>query len=233
MKLSKPSSLLIILALVFALLAGCGGTPATGDDEGAGSVIGDIAETQTPDATPKPTVEPTHEPATEDTPSPTPSAPLSPAPTSTPVTETPPATEMTPEPTPDDGGSVDLQAFFDNMNLSYDLSSLSELDSESLDVYYSGLTAVATKQLIAKAPMISLSTAEIVLVECEKSEDVETVKSILAARKQAQVDGGAWYPESIAIWENAVITSSGNYVMLICHEHAADIYASFVSLFAR
>ena len=150
-------------------------------------------------------------------------------------TEQPAAPSETPDAQPSenpDSESVDLSAFYDTVTSSYEFASLSDLDSTMLDTYYPGLTAVSTLQLIAKMPMISASGHEIVLIQCENSDDVATVQAILEARKQAQVDGGAWYPETTAIWESAQICVSGNYLMLISHESAADIADSFYALFA-
>ena len=106
------------------------------------------------------------------------------------------------------------------------------MDSTILDNFYSGLTAISTKQLVAQMAMITASANEIVLVECTNSEDVAAVQAIFEARKQTQMDGGAWYPETIAQWGEAQICVSGNFVMLVCHANAADIAASFYALFA-
>ena len=106
------------------------------------------------------------------------------------------------------------------------------MDSTILDNFYSGLTAISTKQLVAQMAMITASANEIVLVECANSEDVAAVQAIFEARKQTQMDGGAWYPETIAQWGEAQICVSGNFVMLVCHANAADIAASFYALFA-
>ena len=48
-----------------------------------------------------------------------------------------------------------------------------------LEGSYPGLADVATKQLIAKAPMISAVVNEIVLAECGTEEDAATAASIL------------------------------------------------------
>lgn len=114
----------------------------------------------------------------------------------------------------------------------YDFASMMDMDSVALDNFYPGLTAVSTKQVVAKMAMITASANEIVLIECENESDVSAVQAILQARKQAQVDGGAWYPETIAQWGEAQICVSGNYLMLVCHANAADIASAFYALFA-
>lgn len=256
MKLSKIFVLLTAAALSLSLFSGCGGKEPQGEDS-AGDIIGDIAETKPPDKTPEPspahtdeaaaepedTAKPDAPPVPSDTQPPSPSPSPSqepaeavvpaPAPTQDPVSQDDePSPEPTQDPAPENSGSaVDLQAFLDTVLDKYEFPDLSDFDAEMKDAYFPGLSAIAVKQLIAKAPMVSISSSEIVLVECENSEDVAAVVKILEARRQAQVDGGAWYPECIEIWENAVVASNGNFVILICHENAADIAAAFNALF--
>lgn len=239
MKLTRRITALALALLMLTALAACGSSsddPASPSDEVIGDVASSAAPSESPEASEKPeeSAEPTPTPTPVPTPTPTP------APTPTPVpsvqpTEQPVAPSETPDAQPSenpDSESIDLSAFYDTVTSSYEFASLSDLDSTMLDTYYPGLTAVSTLQLIAKMPMISASGHEIVLIQCENSDDVATVQAILEARKQAQVDGGAWYPETTAIWESAQICVSGNYLMLISHENAADIADSFYALFA-
>lgn len=239
MKLTRRITALALALLMLTALAACGSSsddPASPSDE----VIGDIASSAAPSESPEASEEPEESAEPTPTPTPVPTPTPTPAPTPTPVpsvqpTEQPVAPSETPNAQPSenpDGESVDLSAFYDTVTSSYEFASLSDLDSTMLDTYYPGLTAVSTLQLIAKMPMISASGHEIVLIQCENSDDVATVQAILEARKQAQVDGGAWYPETTAIWESAQICVSGNYLMLISHENAADIADSFYALFA-
>lgn len=239
MKLTRRITALALALLMLTALAACGSSsddPASPSDE----VIGDVASSAAPSESPEASEEPEESAEPTPTPTPVPTPTPTPAPTPTPVpsvqpTEQPVAPSETPDAQPSenpDGESVDLSAFYDTVTSSYEFASLSDLDSTMLDTYYPGLTAVSTLQLIAKMPMISASGHEIVLIQCENSDDVATVQAILEARKQAQVDGGAWYPETTAIWESAQICVSGNYLMLISHENAADIADSFYALFA-
>ena len=137
---------------------------------------------------------------------------------------------MTPS-EPAETGSVDLTEFFNNMTASYEFANLMDMDSATLDGFYPGLTAIAAKQLIAKTPMITMTANEIVLIECENESDAAAVKAIFEARKQSQIDGGAFYPATIELWMNAQICVNGAYVMLVCHQNAADIAAAFNALF--
>lgn len=244
MKITRRITALALALLMIAALAACGSSsddPTSPSDE----VIGDVASSAAPSESPEPSDEPeeTAEPTPTPTPTPTPAptAQPTPAPTPTPSAQpsdkpvepsdapVSPSTQPSEEPS---SGSVDLSAFFSTVTSTYEFASLSDLDSTMLDNYYPGLTAISTLQLIAKMPMISASGHEIVLIQCENSDDVATVQSILEARKQTQVDGGAWYPETTALWEKAEICVSGNYLMLVSHENAADIAASFYALFA-
>lgn len=239
MKLTRRITALALALLMLTALAACGSSsddPASPSDE----VIGDVASSAAPSESPEASEEPEESAEPTPTPTPVPTPTPTPAPTPTPVpsvqpTEQPAAPSETPDAQPSenpDSESIDLSAFYDTVTSSYEFASLSDLDSTMLDTYYPGLTAVSTLQLIAKMPMISASGHEIVLIQCENSDDVATVQAILEARKQAQVDGGAWYPETTAIWESAQICVSGNYLMLISHENAADIADSFYALFA-
>lgn len=239
MKLTRRITALALALLMLTALAACGSSsddPASPSDEVIGDVASSAAPSESPEASEEPeeSAEPTPTPTPVPTPTPTPVPTLTPVPSVQP-TEQPVAPSETPDAQPSenpDGESVDLSAFYDTVTSSYEFASLSDLDSTMLDTYYPGLTAVSTLQLIAKMPMISASGHEIVLIQCENSDDVATVQAILEARKQAQVDGGAWYPETTAIWESAQICVSGNYLMLISHENAADIADSFYALFA-
>ena len=182
-----------------------------------------------PTPTPAPTTAPT---PTPEQPSETPAAPSETpaAPSETP--SDPSAQPSEPAEGGSEDGSVDLGAFYTTVTSTYEFSSLTDMDSTVLDNFYPGLTAVSTLQLIAKMAMITASANEIVLIQCENSDDVATVQAILEARKQAQADGGAWYPESVALWESAEICVSGNYLMLVAHQNASDIADSFYALFA-
>lgn len=252
MKTAKRILALTLSLLMLAALAACGSSAEDGaspSDEVIGDIASSAAPTAKPSASPSPTPEQTPEPTPEETPEPT--AQATPAPTPTPAqpSETPTApseTPAAPSETPADpsaqpsepaeggseSGSVDLGAFFTTITGTYEFASLSDMDSTMLDNYYPGLTAVSTLQLIAKMPMITASANEIVLIQCENADDVATVQAILEARKQAQADGGAWYPESVALWASAEICVSGNYLMLVAHQNASDIADSFYALFA-
>ena len=135
--------------------------------------------------------------------------------------------------------TVDLTAFYNTLAEEYgwaeDAASSGEedimmmnLEGDMLEGSYPGLADVATKQLIAKAPMISAVVNEIVLAEY-----AATAASILQDRVDAQAEGGAWYPESMETWSNAQVVQNGTYVAMIATaDHQEEIAEQFNALFA-
>ena len=84
-----------------------------------------------------------------------------------------------------------------------------------LEMYYPGLSTIETNQLHVYIPMMSAVAYEVVLIEVANEADVDAVKAILQDRIDAQVAGGAWYPETIEQWEQfSRIVSNGCYIML-------------------
>lgn len=107
------------------------------------------------------------------------------------------------------------------------------LEGETLEGYYPGLSDLATKQLIAKAPMMSSVVNEVVLAQCETEEDATKAAAILQDRADAQAEGGAWYPESMEAWGRATVLQQGTYVALIASaEYQEDLETSFNEQFA-
>lgn len=93
---------------------------------------------------------------------------------------------------------------------------MTDLEGELLEEYYPGLGEVPAKQLIVRVPAMSSDVNEIVLFQGETEEDAENAAAILQARVDAQVEGGAWYPETQAAWEKArVLRQGGTYAALI------------------
>lgn len=139
---------------------------------------------------------------------------------------------------------VDLQALYDGWAEEYhwteDAANSQEgdllmmnLEGETLEGYYPGLSDLATKQLIAKAPMMSSVVNEVVLAQCETEEDATKAAAILQDRADAQAEGGAWYPESMEAWGRATVLQQGTYVALIASaEYQEDLETSFNQQFA-
>ena len=107
-----------------------------------------------------------------------------------------------------------------------------ELDAEMTEAFYPGLNDVETKQQVMQAAAMSAVPFEFALVEVANADDAAKVQEILEARKTAQVDGGAWYPETIAAWEKGEIIVNGNVVALIvAGDTQADAVDAFNALF--
>lgn len=132
---------------------------------------------------------------------------------------------------------VDLAAFYNTLLEETEWPHQMTLENEQIDVFYPGLLELELEQCLVSTAAISSAVGEIVLVEVEDAEDVQTVEEIFQARIDYQVGdgnnpGGAWYPETIEGWQNdSHIVSSGNYVMLAVGGSAADAVLSFNELF--
>ena len=130
---------------------------------------------------------------------------------------------------------VDLTAFYTALCEQYGENFPANADIVEFGMLgdmFPGLGDIPAKQLLAYQPMMGAVVCEIVLVEVENAADVETVKTILQARIDAQINGGAWYPESIEGWQNnSRIVSSGNYVMMIAYQECDAIVEAFNGLF--
>ena len=134
------------------------------------------------------------------------------------------------------GDSVDLEAFYMSLVETYGENFPANMNlcemQEMLDTYYPQLSAIDTKQMMIYQPMISAAVCELALVEVTNAGDVETVKSILQGRIDEQVNGGAWYPESIEGWKNnSRIVTNGNYVMMIAYSECEGVVSAFNALF--
>lgn len=112
--------------------------------------------------------------------------------------------------------SVDLSKFYeDMMAAAQEAPMMSALEGEMLDNAYPGLSDIETKQLVSYGPVISAVAMEFTFVEVTDSANVKAVQDILQKRIDTQVDGGAWYPETIDIWQNfSEIVTIDNYVCL-------------------
>ena len=97
---------------------------------------------------------------------------------------------------------------------------------------YPGLSAISTNQLAIYQPMMGAVVCEIALAEVNNAADVAAVKAIFQSRIDTQINGGAWYPESIEGWQNnSRIVTNGNYVMMIAWQFCDDAVSDFNNLF--
>ena len=97
---------------------------------------------------------------------------------------------------------------------------------------YPGIADIATEQLVIYQPMMGAVVCEIALAEVTDAADIEAVKAIFQSRIDAQVSGGAWYPESIRGWEEeSRIVTNGNCVMMIAWSFCDEAVEAFNNLF--
>ena len=144
---------------------------------------------------------------------------------------------VTPEVEAPAAGSVDLNAFYLSQIETYGENFPATMNlcesTEMLDGFYPGLSAIDTKQMMIYQPMMGAVVCEIALVEVTNSADVDAVKAILQARIDTQVEGGAWYPESIEGWTNTSrVVANGNCVMMIAYSECDAVVSAFNGLFA-
>lgn len=161
-----------------------------------------------------------------------------PAPVQKPAEKPASAPAAQPE-TPPAGASVDLAAFYEAETAGDSWPAMMQVEGETLDAFYPGLSDVKCRQCGVYTAMMSAVVGELALVEVENSADVETVRQIFQARIDQQVGddqnpGGAWYPESIEGWKNGSrIVVNGNFVMMAAlAEGVDDTVARFNQLFA-
>ena len=97
---------------------------------------------------------------------------------------------------------------------------------------YPGISDIATNQLVIYQPMMGAVVCEIALAEVTNAADVDAVKAIFQQRIDTQINGGAWYPESIEGWQNnSRIVTNGSYVMMIAWQFCDDAVSAFNDLF--
>lgn len=91
-----------------------------------------------------------------------------------------------------------------------------DVEAEYIGQVYPGLETYGTKQAVMKMAAITSVPFEFALIEVEDAANAQAVADILQARVDAQIDGGALYPETIAAWEKAQVITHGSVVALIC-----------------
>ncbi len=147
--------------------------------------------------------------------------------------------EQKPEADAPTANGVDLKAFYESIiasageNAPFMMDVVTDLGAEGIEMLYPGLSAISTNQMLLYTPAMSAVACEIAMVECASPADAEAVKAIFQARIDAQVAGGAWYPETIEGWKNnSDIVVNGNYVaMFVIPEGMMDAATEFGKLF--
>ena len=148
-----------------------------------------------------------------------------------------------------ESGSVDLTAFYNELAEAYkwvddtaDAEDFTEdatimmdpsQDPEILDGYFPGLSDVAAKQMVIRTSSNSFLVNELVFLECENEEEASKAADLMKNRVAMQVEGGAFYPDSVAVWETAEVLTNGNFVALVAAiEHQTEVVDAFNALFA-
>ncbi|WP_325199267.1 DUF4358 domain-containing protein [Oscillibacter sp.] len=109
---------------------------------------------------------------------------------------------------------------------------MTSVDGGLLEEYYPGLSGLSGKQLIVQVPAMSSDVNEIVLFQGETEEDGEKAAEILQARIDSQVEGGAWYPETLESWKSAKVLQEGAYAALIASgAHQEELEEQFSAQF--
>lgn len=127
-----------------------------------------------------------------------------------------------------DGGAetaeVDLTALYAEMEAAcgWEADYMDDVEGELLENYYPGLSGLTTPQMIAKIPAMSSDVNEIVLLQCEIEEDAESAAAILQARIDSQIEGGAWYADTLEAWEKAGVLRQGTFAALIASGEYQD-----------
>ena len=152
-----------------------------------------------------------------------------------PETPAEPAPETPAEPEAPADGAVDLNAFVMSLAEQHGENFAANANVVEFGMHadlYPGITDINTKQLVIYQPMMGAVVCEIALAEVADAADVEAVKTIFQNRIDTQVDGGAWYPESIEGWQNnSRIVTNGNFVMMIAWQYCDEAVSAFNGLF--
>ena len=115
----------------------------------------------------------------------------------------------------------------------WDEDYMADVEGELLEEYYPGLSEISARQRIARVPAMSSDVNEIVMLQCETAEDADRAAEILQARIDSQVQGGAWYAETLESWQSAKVLRQGTYAALIASgEFQESLEAQFSQQFS-
>ena len=253
MKHIRILALSLAFVLMLGLFAACGKSNSTSESSSASEPEFDfsmpefglptISLPEVPFADPTPEVKPEEKPQTPAPESKPELKPEEPAPEVKPeVKPEEPAPEAKPEePAPEvkpeepaAPAKVDLAAFYSTIFTDPENApALLPMENDALDAFYPGLNALTLNQKVAYMPMMTAVPCEIVMVECVNAADVETVKTIMQARIDAQVNDHFNYPMVIEAWQQeAKVVSNGNYVALfVVNGMTEQVIGSFNAAF--
>lgn len=139
----------------------------------------------------------------------------------------------------DGGGTetaeVSLTALYAGMaeSCGWEEGYMTGIEGELLEEYYPELCEIPVAHLIVRVPAMSSDVNEITLVQCGNEEDAEKAEAALQARIDRQLDGGAWYPETLESWKKAKVLRQGTYAALIASgEFQAELERQFQDAFS-
>ena len=148
-------------------------------------------------------------------------------------TETPDVS--TPDASTPSVSGVDLNAFVGDLAAQHGENFAANANVVEFGMHndlYPGISDIPTNQMVIYQPMMGAVVCEIALAEVSNTADLDSVKAIFQSRIDTQVNGGAWYPESIEGWQNnSRIVTNGNYVMMIAWQFCDDAVSAFNNLF--
>ena len=120
--------------------------------------------------------------------------------------------------------SVDLKALLDKINNQYSLSDLKVLENASdLNRYYS-VNEADVKQFAAELTTAASQYNEVIIIETASADAVDSVKNMLAAHLDAQLNTAKSYDkDAVAMIEGCNVQTIGQFVYLVIGENASGI----------
>ena len=125
-----------------------------------------------------------------------------------------------------DAKSVDLKAVMDDVNASYGLTDLKQIeDTDGLNRYYQ-IAADDVKQFAAEIGSSSTDYNEIVLIEATDQNAADAVKQQLEQRLSNQLSNAKSYAaKQVSMVEACKVKVSGSFVYLVIGDKHAEIEA--------
>lgn len=122
--------------------------------------------------------------------------------------------------------SVDLKAVLNDVNASYGLTDLKQIeDTDGLNRYYQ-IEADDVKQFAAEIGSSSTDYNEIVLIEAMDQTAADAIKKQLELRLRNQLSNAKSYAaEQVSMVEACKVKDSGNFVYLVIGDKHDDICA--------
>lgn len=122
--------------------------------------------------------------------------------------------------------SVDLKALMDDINSTYGLSDLKQIeDADGLNRYYQ-IEADAVKQFAAELTTAASNYNEVILIEAADQNAAQTIKKQLEMRLRSQLSNAKSYDaEQVSMIEGCTVQENGNYLTLVVGDKHEEIEA--------